>query len=158
MKLFRFQNDNLLVKMMEWIEKLPKVDKKWKSIMKQIFMTPTNQGTHVHEALLTQLFLSVKNEKQLEVSSMKVLHFLSYHYRILYQRCIDTSSSAIKNCAILRRVVLIKLPFQRILEPWTTKLLVDFVYNNDEEHVFALLEVRNLQSSVEILLIVSRQP
>uniref|UniRef100_A0A8R1I781 Telomere length regulation protein TEL2 homolog n=1 Tax=Caenorhabditis japonica TaxID=281687 RepID=A0A8R1I781_CAEJA len=103
--------------MIEWMGKIENFDKKWQKIMLEMFDKPTVFGTQVHEQLLTSLFLSVDREEQLK-------------------RCLPVNNIT----GTLKRVVLVKLPFQRILEPWTVKLLVDFVIRTREASAHGLLE------------------
>uniref|UniRef100_A0A1I7UJ84 FRY n=1 Tax=Caenorhabditis tropicalis TaxID=1561998 RepID=A0A1I7UJ84_9PELO len=57
----------LLGNIMEWIGSMENFDDRWTEIMCFMFREPTVLGVQVHEALLTSVFLSAKNEQTLTV-------------------------------------------------------------------------------------------
>lgn len=109
--------NKFLESLMESVGHLEPFDDRWKEIMKFIFMEPTILGVQVHEAFLTSVFLTARDEKAL-------------------MRCIDTNHLS----GTLRRVVMVKLPFQRVLKPRTIKILINFIHKTNETFGIELLE------------------
>ncbi|CCD63593.1 Telomere length regulation protein clk-2 [Caenorhabditis elegans] len=109
--------DGLLVQMIEWIGSLNNFDSQWRRMMFLIFQEPTYQGIQVHESLLTTLFLISKSDQ-------------------ILKRCIEATDLT----GTLKRVVMVKLPFQRVLKRKTIEILINFVYRTKEQFAIQLLE------------------
>lgn len=54
-----------------------------------------------------------------------------------FQRCIEATDLT----GTLKRVVMVKLPFQRVLKRKTIEILINFVYRTKEQFAIQLLEV-----------------
>ncbi|UMM25382.1 hypothetical protein L5515_005232 [Caenorhabditis briggsae] len=108
---------HLLESLILWIGKIKEWDETWAKIMNILFLEPTELGVQVHESLLTSVFSCAKTDATL-------------------QRCIEAERLE----GVLRRVVLVKLPFQRILTPRNIKILVNFVHRTCEESAVELLQ------------------
>ncbi|CAO4371411.1 unnamed protein product [Caenorhabditis nigoni] len=108
---------HLLESLISWIGKIKKWDEIWSKIAKTLFLEPTELGVQVHESLLTSVFLCAKSDATL-------------------QRCIEAERLE----GVLRRVVLVKLPFQRILTPRNIKILMNFVHRTCEASAVELLQ------------------
>nr|ACI49035.1 hypothetical protein Cbre_JD07.002 [Caenorhabditis brenneri] len=102
-------NDTLLGLLMQWISEIEDFDTRWKELMRVIFLVPTTLGVQVHEALLTAVFMGAKDD-----------HTVA--------RCIDTD----RLTGTIRRVVMVKLPFQRNLKPRIIKIVINFIHRTSE--------------------------
>ncbi|PIC39816.1 hypothetical protein B9Z55_011385 [Caenorhabditis nigoni] len=111
------EKHHLLESLISWIGKIKNWDEIWSKIMKILFLEPTELGVQVHESLLTSVFLCAKTDATL-------------------QRCIEAERLE----GVLRRVVLVKLPFQRILIPRNIKILVNFIHRTCEASAVELLQ------------------
>lgn len=107
----------LLEKLIAWIGNQEDFDARWAQMMRKVFQEPTILGTQVHESLLTSVFLAAQND-----------HVL--------MRCIHTDTLS----GTLRRVVMVKLPFQRVLKTRQVRILVNFVHRASERLGIELFE------------------
>ncbi|KAF1760757.1 hypothetical protein GCK72_009007 [Caenorhabditis remanei] len=102
---------------MNWVESLEPFDEQWRQIMHRLFQEPTQLGYQVQESLITTVFTTARSDKAL-------------------QRCIETSHLT----GTLKRVVMVKLPFQRILKIRSIRILVNFIHQTSETLAIELLE------------------